>query len=148
MLLRAIQEASLEARRNKDTVRAELLVTLYAEALRVGKDKGNRETTDDETVRVIRKFLNGVDESLAAIKDPARREKLAIEKTILEALLPASAQLMSEADLTAAVSDIVAGLPERSVKAMGAVMGQLKARFNGAYDGALANKLARAALSA
>jgi len=92
--------------------------------------------------------LNGVDESLAAIKEPARRAKLEAEKVILEALLPASAQLMTESDLTAAVAEIVAGLPERSVKAMGAVMSQLKARFNGGYDGAMANKLARAALSA
>ena len=68
-----------------------------------------------------------------------------IEKAILKGLLPAQ---LGEAELAAAIGEIVATLADRSPKAVGAVMAQLKARFGATYDGALASKLTRAALSA
>lgn len=145
MLLKKIQEASLEARKRKDVVRAELLVTLYAEAARIGKDAGNRESTDDEVQRTVRKFVKGVDEFLAVTTDSDRRSKLQAEKEVLEALLP---RMLSEDELGAAIGGIVAGLTDKTPKAMGTIMAQLKARFGAAYDDATASRLAKAALDA
>lgn len=145
MLLHAIQAASLEARKNKDTARADLLVTLYAEAQRVGKDAGNRESTDAEVLQVVRKFLKNVDEFLRATKEPHKVAALQLEKQVLEYFLPAQAD---EAALRAAIADVVAQLAQKSPKAMGAVMAALKERFGGNYDGALASRLAREALDA
>lgn len=144
MLLKKIQDASLEARKSKDAVRADLLVTLYAEAARVGKDAGNRDSTDEEVQRTVRKFLKGVDESLAVLTDIERRSRLLVEKGILEGYLPS---VLTEAELSEAVKSIVATLPEKSLKAVGTVMAQLKARFGATYDGAQASKLVKAALS-
>lgn len=144
MLLESIRLQSLEARRAKDTLRATLLVTLFAEAARVGKDAGNRETTDEETQKVVRKFLKGVDESLAVLKDESARATAQAEKAILEGLLP---QKVAGAELRAVVEELVAALPEKGSKQMGAVMKALKERLAGAYDGAEATVLVKAALA-
>ena len=47
----------------------------------------------------------------------------------------------------ASIAEIVAGLPERSPKAMGQVMAALKARHGDALDSKTASGLVRAALS-
>lgn len=144
MLLDSIRTASLEARRAKATTRASLLVTLYAEAARVGKDAGNRESTDDEVVKVVRKFLKGVDESLSLLTVEAARQKALDEKAILEEFLP---RIVAGAELEQAIGAIVALLPERGPKQMGAVMKTLKEQLAGAYDGNEASALVKKALA-
>lgn len=143
-LIAAIQRETLAARKAADKIKASLLVTLGAEIAKVGKDAGNRATTEDEAVKVIKKFLTNVEDSLAVIKDEARANALRAEKEILQSFMPA--QVSPEA-LKVAIADIVAQLPEKSLKAMGAVMGKLKAQFGANYDGALASQLVKAALS-
>lgn len=144
MLLEKIRQASVEARFQKNTVAAALLVTLYAEAARVGKDNGNRETTDAETQAVVRKFLKGLNETMAVIKDGPAHDVALAEKGILEGFLP---RQVAGDELKAVVHELVAALPERTPKSLGAVMGQLKARLGGAYDGAEATALVKQALA-
>ena len=68
-LIERIKEDNLAARKNRDQVRATLLTTLFSEAVSVGKNAGNRETTDAETLAVIKKFIKGIDDTLSAMKD-------------------------------------------------------------------------------
>ena len=144
MLLDTIKAASLEARKARDTDKAALLTTLYADAARIGKDAGNRDTTDEEVVKTVRKFLNGVVESLAVMTQPAAIARAQLEKTILEAFLP---QQLSGIELATAVNTIVAGLAERTPKQIGTVMNALRVQFAGAYNGTEAGKLVKAALA-
>jgi uncharacterized protein YqeY len=55
---------------------------------------------------------------------------------------------MSEVQLVEAIEVIVDGLGEKSPKLMGAVMSELKVRHAGEYDGQLASKLVKEALTA
>lgn len=146
MLLNQIKEDSFQARKAKETEKATLLVTLYAEASRKGKDNGNRESTDAEVLEVIKKFLKGIKETLDAL--PASkveaRQAAEFEKQILESYLPKQA---SEEDLRAFIAEVVAGLGEKSPKQMGAVMKALKDKFGGNYDGTVASALVKAALA-
>lgn len=144
MLLETIRTQSLEARRAKESVRATLLVTLYAEAARVGKDDGNRGTTDAEVQDVVRKFLKGVRESLDVLKDEQARTLALTEKAILEEFLPRN---VAGAELRSVIEGIVSGLPERSPKAMGAVMKALREQLAGAYDGNEASTLVKQVLA-
>ncbi len=144
MLLESIRSASLEARRAKDAERAALLVTLYAESARVGKDAGNRESTDDEVVKVVRKFLKGVEESLSVLTVEEARARALREKEILESFLPRS---VTGDELARVVDTLVEELPERTPKMMGAVMKALKDRLAGAYDGNEASALVKKALA-
>lgn len=146
MLLQRIQAASLEARKAKQTDRAATLVTLFAEAQRVGKDAGNRESTDEEVVKVVRKFLKGIDEFIVATKDNAQRlEQLHAERALLEEFLPKQAD---EATLKTAIGTILAGLTDKSPKAMGQVMSALRTQFAGNYDGTVASRLVKEAIAA
>ncbi len=143
-LLAQLKKDALVARKNAAAVRATLLSTLIAEAEMVGKNAGNRESTDDEVQATLRKFLKNNQEALAVIKDEARRAVLADEAAILAEYLPPMA---TEADVKAFIAETVAGLADRSPKSMGAVMGALKTRFGTGFDAKQANAWVREALA-
>ncbi len=67
---------------------ATLLSTLIAEAEMVGKNAGNRESTDDEVQQTIRKFLKNNQEAAAVIRDAGRLAVLERECAVLTAYLP------------------------------------------------------------
>lgn len=144
MLLAKIKSDSLEARKARDSEKATSLVTLYAEAARVGKDAGSRDSTDTEVIGVVRKFLKGVDDSLAVLTNPEAIVKAQREKVLLSAYLPV--QITGEA-LADAINAIVATAPDKTAKGMGFVMNALKAVHGGSYDGNEASKLVKAALA-
>ena len=62
-LIQDIKSASLVARKARETKKAESLITLYSEASMIGKNDGNRESTDAETIAVIKKFIKNIDET-------------------------------------------------------------------------------------
>lgn len=138
-LLETIKKDQFEARKSKDAIKASLLTTLYSEASMIGKNAGNRETTDDETIKVIQKFLKGVNETITILEKASNVASLGSsvrEKEILEAYLP---KMATEAEVRATVSEL---------KAMGAtnigeIMKLLKLRFGSALDGKMASQLAK-----
>ena len=143
-LLAQLKKDSLLARKAADSVRATLLSTLIAEAEMVGKNAGNRESSDDEVQQTIRKFLKSNQEAVAVIKDADRLAVLAQESAILTSYLPPMA---SEAEVKAFIADTVAGLADRSPKQMGAVMGALKGKFGTSFDAKQANAWVKEALA-
>ena len=48
-ILNTIKNDNVTARKSRDIITSSLLSTLYAEAVNVGKNDGNRETSDKET---------------------------------------------------------------------------------------------------
>ena len=144
-LIEKIRQDSLAARKARDTVKGTFLVTLMAEAAKVGKDDGNRESTDAEVTAVIKKFIKNTEETLRAIgANEAARTQPEAELAILQAYLPRQA---SEDEVRAAVARIVGELAERTPKQMGAVMGKLTAEFAGNFEKGLASKLVKEALA-
>lgn len=141
-LVDEIKKASLLARQAKDTTAASLLTTLFSDVVNVGKNAGNRETTDAEAVAVVKKFIKGVDETIAALegKQDPRRDIALIERALLEHYLPA--QLSAE-KLREEISSIIGTIESPAAKHMGQVMKLLKEKFEGRYDGSLASKLVK-----
>lgn len=152
-MLKRIQDDALAARKARETDKGKFLTTLFSEAAMEGKNDGNRESTDAEVTTVIKKFLKNNKDAQAAMGQPdgdtparaASRAQLVLEQALLEAYLPAQA---SVADVTAAVQDILAAMPDVSIKQMGAVMGKLQAKFGDNFDKALASKLVKDAIAA
>ena len=139
MLIERIRADRLAAMKARDELRKNLLGTLVAAATKDAK------VPDDAAVtRTIRSFLKSLEETIALLESkgqdagPARAER-----AILEAYLP---RALTQAELAASVQEIVAGLPERSPKAMGQVMAALKARHGDALDARAASALVKAAL--
>ena len=144
-LIEKIRQDSLAARKARDTAKGTFLVTLMAEAAKVGKDAGNRESTDAEVTAVIKKFIKNTEETLRAIgANESARTQPEAELAILQAYLPHQA---SAAEVRAAVARIVGELAERTPKQMGAVMGKLTAEFAGNFDKGMASKLVKEALT-
>lgn len=143
MLLDKIKQDSLEARRARETEKATMLVTLFAEASRPGKDAGNRDSSDEEVVKVVRKFMTGLNDSLAVLTQPEAIARAHREKQLLECYLPSQ---LSGAALSAVVDGIVASVSDKSAKSIGVVMNALRKAHGGAYDGTEASTLVKAAL--
>ena len=145
MLLEQLNKDSLDARKSKDTLKANLLVTLISEAKMIGKNAGNREPNEQEVTDVIKKFLKGINDTISILEKESRdcsKEKM--EKEILDSYLP---KQMSEADLEKAVNEIVETLPEKSLKMMGKVMAALKEKYPNQYDGKIASSVVKNILS-
>ncbi|MCK5808296.1 GatB/YqeY domain-containing protein [bacterium] len=143
-MIAQIRKDWLTARKEKRSAEAALLSTLVSEITMVGKNDGNRETTKEETLKIIKKFLQNVEEIIKIKReqesDAAGEEQ---EKEWLVRYLP---KQMSEDELVKAIQAIVEELPEKSMKVMGAVMGQLQKKYAGLYDGKSAAKLVKQAL--
>ena len=80
MILEKIKKQQLQARKEKSPI-VGALTALMSEVAIVGKNNGNRETTDEEAVKVIKKFIKGINETIDLIKDP---EKLKLLEMIKE----------------------------------------------------------------
>jgi uncharacterized protein len=112
--------------------------------LRTGKAPDN---DDDLVVDVLRKMAKQRRESIALYEQGGREELAAAERAelaVIEEFLP---QTMSDEATTAAILAIKADLDVDSVKDMGKVMAELKARHGSQLDMSKASGLVKAALS-
>jgi uncharacterized protein YqeY len=132
-LMEQIKSDQLAARKGGVTEvhKASLLTTLLGEATMVGKNAG-RETTDQEVVAVVKKFIKNVDETISALT--ARNQDASAymaERSILEFYLPMQ---LSE-DALRQVAECQKDMPS--------FMKHLKENFAGKYDGKLASTVAK-----
>ena len=150
-ILSVIKDDNINSRKLRDTVKSSLLSTLYSEALNIGKNDGNRETTDKETLAVIKKFLDGVNFTIETIDSVISDDKYAIamkEREILtEYIEKFQPKQLTIEELTDIISGIVATLTDKSPKQMGVVMKKLKDSYDGMYQGNEASKLVKEILS-
>ena len=135
-LFKQIKAEQLEARKTKDTVKASLLTTLIGEiqtSVTGGASAsqfGILNPTDDETTKVIKKFIKNAETSLSMRQDNKTQEEL----NILQAYMP---QPLTDAELEAIVATEVL-IGKKEGKAGGALVGyvmkQLKTGYADRYD--------------
>lgn len=122
-IIERIRADQLAARKAGEKEKAVNLATLLAEAVNVGRSKGNRETTDAEAVSVILKFTGNLDLFIGHTDDPALTAKLRAEKSVYSAYLPAS---WTEDEIRAAAAGWIEANPTANFgSAMKAVKGLL-----------------------
>ena len=144
-LLAQIKQDQLAARKAKETAKAALLTTLIGEVEMVGKNDGNREVTDVEVVAMVKKFLKNVNETLKAlggIEGGIAMQYMA-ESQILESYLPKQFTEDQLTNILGSIKDEISAGP----KDMGKMLGLLKNRFDGQYDGRLASTVAKSLIS-
>lgn len=144
-LIEQIKKDQVQARIARDAEKASLLTTLIGEAEMIGKNAGNRQSTDAEVITVVKKFINNMRETLSyAVKiDVETGNRIVREIAVLDQYLPTQ---MTEDQIKAILESMVATLPDRSPRQMGVLMKQLKEHHEGLYDGALASKIAKTLL--
>ena len=135
-LIATIKADQLAARKARNQITSSLLTTLIGEATTVAKNAGRELPSDDEVTAIIRKFLKGNAEVQAHLTDDADVAVAKTEAAILSGYLPTQ---LSEDQLREVVKAIVAG----GAANVGAVMGQLKAKHAGLYDGKMASTIVK-----
>jgi len=148
MLINQIKSDALIARKVRQTETATLLTTLYSEAFMIGKNAGNRESTDAEVLQVIEKFVKNANEvKNILLKNNKDVNLVENEIKVLSKYLP---QKMSYEELGHTIRGIIKGLTltqDKSPKLMGEVMGMLKILHGGKYDGKIASEIVKKGLS-
>jgi len=144
-LLTDIKKDQLQARKDKNVVKTATLTTLISEAAMVGKNDGARETTDNEVVAVIQKFIKNNDE-LIKVSDSESPANIAAknENLVLSEYLP---KQLTEEEILNIAQQCIETLDEISPRAMGTIMKTLKEKHAGQYDGNLASKLIKELLN-
>lgn len=143
-VLANIKAEHLKARKERNQAKVTLLSTLLGEATIVGKNDGNRESTDGEVIKVIKKFMLNIKETLNHLWTNAKdgtvneAEKLANEIQILKSFLP---KQFSNDELSTVISNIITEIGATSLKDIGKIMKTLKEKYEGQYDGNDANSI-------
>lgn len=143
MLIDIIKKDQLNARKNKDKS-AMTLTTLIGEAEKIGKDNGNRKSTDEEVITVIKKFIKGLDEFHENVKDENKKKEIKEEISWIDIYLP---KQLTENEISDIVSIYVTENEISGNKAIGIVMKFLKEQYSGQYDGKVASTIIKGMIS-
>lgn len=147
MILEQIQKELLKVRKeatNKNKIA--FLTTLYSESAIVGKNNGNRLSTDDEVQKVLNKFKLGANENIGHYlmrgdeESLVKVEALRKEVEIIESFLPTQ---LTNLELEKIIAKILESVEERTPKAIGIVSNKLKVEYAGQYDSATASKITK-----
>ena len=129
-LMEKIKTLQINARK-AGSADASLLTTLLGEAAMVGKN-ANRETTDQEVVAVVKKFIKNLDETINALMQRGQNtSSFFTERALLEQFLP---QQLNESQLRYMATE-QSSMPQ--------FMKFLKDNYAGQYDGKLASTVAK-----
>ncbi len=141
-LLKQIKKDQLQARKNKNGPTAKSLTTLIGEAEMIGKNDGNRESTDEEVIAVIKKFVKNLKDLMSVMSQRLSPTFTAAqaELDLLSTYLPSQ---MEEAELRTVIQSHLVELEDISPRMMGQVMKWLKDNYGGQYDGKLASKVVK-----
>lgn len=94
-ILNTIKQDQLAARKAKDAAKATVLTTLIGEAESIGKNDGNRDTTDAEVLGLLRKFVKNIKDTQNVLTESnpqdIRLTDLENEVKVLSAYLPPEA---------------------------------------------------------
>ncbi len=131
MLIESIRKDMFEAKKVKDTVKANLLSTLYSEIFTLSKS--GKELTNEDELKIIKKFQKNIEETLALEIPEDTKAKLKTEKEILDGYLP---KQLSKEEIEKIVSAMVA-----EGKGVKEIMPFFKENYSGKYDGRTVNEI-------
>lgn len=139
-----------EALLARDSDRATVIRGIKSAILYVEVAEGKREEglSDEACIAVMQKEAKKRQESAdmyAQAGEQARADKELAEKRLIDAYLP---KQLTETEIAAIVTAVIAQTGATDLKSMGAVIGAVKAQAKGAADGAIIAKLVKEQLSA
>jgi len=105
-----------------------MLSTIYAEVSMIGKNNGNRETTDSEIVSYCKKCIKNNDNTINTINNKELSEKYSKENEYLKTLLP---EEVSDDVVHECIKSIIDNTPEseRNMRLIGKIMQTLKKQY-------------------
>ena len=137
-VIEKLKSESMALRKVRSPVAPAILFAL-SEIEKVGKNNGNRATTEDEAIKVIQKLIATIDENLKLNIDDGRRIALNFERQILLGVLP---KMASDSEITDFLRELFTGKREGDVPKKGDVMKALRDKFGALVDMKRAGQLA------
>ena len=125
-VIEKLKSESMALRKVRSPVAPAILFAL-SEIEKVGKNNGNRPTTDDEAIKVVQKLIATIDENLKLNIDDGRRVALNFEKQILSGVLP---QMASDEEVRSYLKVSLTETPQNK----GVAMKVLKTKFGALVD--------------
>ncbi len=135
-----------ESMKNKDTIRKNVIQMIRASILQIEKDN-QKEVNDEEIIQIIAKEAKKRKDSLADYEKSGREDlisEIKEEIKIIEEYLPAQ---LSVEEIEKIVSEIISNLGATSMKDMGPVMKEAKAKIGASSDGKTINEVVKKLLS-
>ena len=122
-----LKKRSMSLRKERNPIAPSIQFAL-SEIEKVGKNSGNRETTEDEAIRVIQKLIATIDENLRVVDSDGHRIALNFEKQILQEVLP---KMASEEEVRSLLTEI---LGTTAPKNKGVAMKVIRDEFGAKVD--------------
>lgn len=146
MLNQQISEDLKEAIKAKDELRTSCLRMLKT-ALKNKQVELGREPTDEEVRAVISSLVRKGREAIADFRKGDREDLALKEERELEVLYGYLPRQLTDEEIEKVLQEIIAELPDKSPRNLGAVMKAAMARIAGQAEGKKVNELARKLLS-
>jgi len=125
----------------KDSVAFGILGLVISEIQRTTLSE---DVPDDKVVKVIKKLIEGIDDSLAKAKqhgaDESKVLTLQKEHSVLTSYLQEEPEQLTEQELTTILTTVLEEHPEWKTN-LGGVFGFMKANYANRYDGALVKQI-------
>lgn len=142
MLKEKLMEELKEAMKNKDTIKKNTVQMVRAAILQIEKDKGI-EVGDDKILEIIAKEVKTKKDALVDF-EKAQRQDL-IDQTnqeiaILQEYLP---KQLSREEVKVEVEKIISEIGATSMKDMGSIMKEAKAKLGASAEGKTINEVAK-----
>ena len=142
MLKEKLMEELKDAMKNKDTIKKNTVQMVRAAILQIEKDKGI-EVGDDKILEIIAKEVKTKKDALVDF-EKAQRQDL-IDQTnqeiaILQEYLP---KQLSREEVKVQVEKIISEIGATSMKDMGAIMKEAKAKLGASAEGKTINEVAK-----
>lgn len=117
MIIDELKKVALTHRKNK-TGHGSFLLFVISEVEKIGKNIGNRATTDDEAVKVLQKTIENLKLNVEYLATQDNEAELVVVKDQIAILEPFIPQMASEAEIIAVIDT----LPVKDKKSIAAAL--------------------------
>ena len=142
MLKEKLMEDLKESMKTKDTVRKNTVQMVRAAILQIEKDKGI-EVEDDKIIDIIAKEVKTKKDALKDFEKAERQDLIDLTNREIEILQEYLPKQLSRDEVKAEVQKIITEIGATSMKDMGVIMKEAKAKMGASAEGKTINEVAK-----
>lgn len=142
MLKEKLMQDLKAAMKEKDTIKKDTVQMVRAAILQIEKDKGI-EVDDNKIIEIIAKEVKGKKDALDDFEKGGRQDLIEQTNKEIEILSEYLPKQLSKEEIKVKVEEIIKELGATSMKDMGPVMKEAKAKIGAAADGRTINEVVK-----
>lgn len=142
MLKEKLMQDLKAAMKEKDTIKKDTVQMVRAAILQIEKDKGI-EVDDNKIIEIIAKEVKGKKDALDDFEKGGRQDLIEQTNKEIEILSEYLPKQLSKEEIKVKVEEIIKELGATSMKDMGPVMREAKAKIGAAADGRTINEVVK-----